>query len=103
MSQTEAYNYPGVGHLFKVPECTGADLLFRLSMRSPKTECITLCQEAQIIGSVGIISQIYATVNVLIRRCDAGFPAICKAVQCLIIGRGFYAHHTDDRVEQIVV
>jgi len=29
--------------LFKVPDCTGADLLFRLSMRSPKTKCTTLC------------------------------------------------------------
>lgn len=80
------YNYPGFGHLFKVPDCTGADLLFRLSMRSPKAKCTTLCRMAQIIGLANIISYLRAMPNVLVRRCDIGFPAVGKAVERLIIG-----------------
>ncbi len=86
-----------------MPDGTGADLLFRLSMRSPKTKCITLCRTAQIIGSADIISDRCAPPNILVRRCDMGFPAIGKAVQRLVIRRGLNTHHANDRVEQIVV
>src|SRR5690606_34508983 len=55
--------YPGFRHLLEVPDCTGADLLFRLSMRSPKTKCITLCRMAQILGLAGIIDSICVTLT----------------------------------------
>ncbi len=103
MSQTEAYNYPGFRHLFKVPDCTGADLLFRLSMRSPKTKCITLCRMAQIVGLAGIIDSVRAIPGILVRSRDIGFPAAGKAVERRIVGRSLHAHHADDRVEQIVM